>query len=936
MQPLKQILFRIVLAAAILLPLSSTFPKAGSASAQSPVAAGPNKIYVPLLSRPQTADLGVNWPQLGHDPQRTGATPLQVDPPYCYAWKWNAVPVASRAQPIVMNGNLYIGGMDGRLYARNASTGQPLWNYATGGPIRHSPAATPTAVITSSYDGYTYALSPSNGSVLWKTFTGSSATAPLIDERYQRVFVASTYGKMTALNLSNGFKLWEYSAAAAILTSPALSSDAKTIFFGSEAISAIALDAATGALTWQTALQGQSLADRYPVVAGNSVLYRSQPYYFFYNLLQTWGDAVMDQAGALNANWGTDWANVRPNIVNFLNANPSKQTMFVLNAASGASQGTPPVLYTYGSNDIANMPVVSNNNIYLTYRARHGIQTDYPPIIHVTTKYDAELGKMNLSNLDITGLTASSSTALTIPLTGGPGFRMTSDEAAMLTMGGNILWVDNWERLGGLNVSSGQVVHAGNVSNNWPECFAQCGPAGPKPFFPLSGNAADPAYPFPTPRTTEGHARSGAVIANNMVYWHVVDAGLAAFTHSQTSTCPTPQVWTDSGGALYPAYDIPAQPAVVPPLQNYVTTDLTTPVAVSTQNQDLVDRLNNEVSNLLTAANGNHLMPYFLERGLSSPRVWPYNTSNTGLPEIAYISHGNVFWQDPGELLLSMAQAYPYLTAPLKTQLVTYMQGEMTRYPPMQNLPYNNPSKDWLHSGAAREPYPLAVRSSLNNWPPVAANISAIYSLWLWSKNINDWSYAQTHWAEVQSLFNARSATAGMLYYADIAGAIGYYRLATHFNNTAEAAKGLNAAVAAMQAGLNFATYRDRAKTDYPDPRGETTGWSAPLFFGMTPEVGRYLKEQFNGQAANHLIALESLNSSGLGLLWWYITRAGEHAENGETAFLLPSTAWSHFLGHAYIVGNPQAALRKWLDRPWVAGDLYSIQKIAATIQAPP
>ena len=175
-----------------------------------------------------------------------------------------------------------------------------------------------------------------------------------------------------------------------------------------------------------------------------------------------------------------------------------------------------------------------------------------------------------------------------------------------------------------------------------------------------------------------------------------------------------------------------------------------------------------------------------------------------------------------------------------------------------------------------------------------------------------------------------------MKYYADIAGAIGYYRLSTQLGNASEAQRGMDAAVAAMQAGQNFAAFRDRAKTDYFDPRGETTGWSAPVFFGMTPEVGLYLREQVNGQAVSYLVSLESLNNKANGLVWWYLTRAGEHGENGETAFLTPSTAWSHFLSHAYIVGDRQTNLRKWLDYPWVAGDLYSIQKIVAALHAPP
>jgi hypothetical protein len=513
---------------------------------------------------------------------------------------------------------------------------------------------------------------------------------------------------------------------------------------------------------------------------------------------------------------------------------------------------------------------------------------------------------------------------------------MTSDEAAMLTMGGSILWVDNWERLGGINVSNGQIVHAGNVSNDWPECWTDCGTAGPRPFYPLSGKTSDASYPFPGPRTTEGHARAGVVIANSMVYWRVVDAGLAAFAHSSSSNCSAPAVWTDTGGPLYVTNELPAedpQPAA-PALQSYVTNDRTTPVAVNSQNQDLVNRLNNEITALLAVANNNHMMPFYLERGFSNTQVWPYNSTKPEMPQIASSGFGNTYWHDPGEFLYSMALAYPYLSANLKTQLKAYVLAEMGRYPPLQDMPYNNASKDWLRSGSPRELNPITMRANLNNWPPVAANMSAIYAVWLWSKNTGDWAYATSNFAQATSLFNARKGS--MNYYADIAGAIGYYRLATHMNNASAATAGMDAAVAAMNTGLNFNTFRDRANSAYPDPRQFTTGWSAPVFYGMTPEVGLYLREQFNTNAVNYLLGLESLDSNGNGLVWWYFTRSGEHGENGETSFLTPLTAWSHFLGHAYIVGDHQSTLRKWLDRPWASGDVYSIQKIVAAIQAPP
>jgi len=856
-----------------------------------------------------------DWPQLGHDAQRTNYSPVQVDPPYCYAWKWYEVPLASRAQPVVAGGRLFVGSMNGALYARDAATGAPLWIFVTQGPIRHSAAVSGSTVIVSSYDGYTYALDAGSGGQLWKTRTGPSATAPLIDASRQRAIVASTNGRLTALNLAGGGIAWQVDSGAPILTSPSLSEDGSLVFFGNESIRALAVNASSGSQGWSTQLQGMSLADRYPVVAGTTVMYRSQPVYFFHTLLHE-GDSTMDQAGVRSADWATDWNAVRPRIVNYLTAEPAKATFFALNTSNGATRGVVPVLYTYGNNDIPNVPVVRGSTTYVTYRPRHGIQTD-GGAVHVTSTYDAELGQLNLTSLDIAGLRQAGYPAYNTE------FRMTSDEPAMLTMGGNLLWVDSWERLGGIDVSTGQLIHVGNVSNTWPECYGgtACGPAGPNPFFPMSGSGS--AYPFPSPRVTEGNQRGGVVIAGQMLYWSVIEGGLAGIAHRAGTSCAAPRVWTSTAGTPSNGYAAPPVESQARALSDYVALDMTAPAA--NPPADVVSQLRAEVRAITSS--GAHLMPFFLERGFSEANVWPYNTTNPpGPPKISFGSNGNLYWHDPGELLYTLAAAYPYLDAGLQADVRAYMGSEMGRYPPLQDLPWSG--QPWLKQGTAREGYGVPFRSSLNNWPPPAANLSAIYALWLWSKNTGDWSYAQSQWSQVTSLFNARRGS--ISYYADIAGAIGYARLAQHFGDSAAYQAGVQAAVAGMQSGIDFAAFRDRAANAYLDPRQENTGWSAPVFFGLTPEIGLYLREQTAGSAQSYLLSLEN----GDGVRWWYLTRAGEQAEVGETSYLPPSTAWSHFLAHAYVLGDSQDTLTRWLDWSWGKGDLYSIQKMVAALQA--
>jgi hypothetical protein len=895
--------------------LSSTV--ISTAQEASPVESNSRQAFLPAVLK-----TGYDWPQLGNSPQRTNYTDLQVDPPYCYTWKWYEASMASRAQPVISAGRLFIGDMEGVLHARSAATGAPVWRFASNGPIRHSAAVLGNTVIFGSHDGMTYGLNVADGALKWKIFTGPSSTAPLVHSSKSWVYVASSNGVLTALDALMGSKIWEFDSGAPILTSPTLSMNEKTVFLGNEAIWAIAVDAATGAERWRTKLEGQSLADRYPVVAGNEVIYRSQPLYYFHHLLAE-GDDVMDRAGSIADEWAADWAKVRPQITEYLDNEPSKQTFFVLDAETGSRKGTAPVLYTYGHNDIPNVPVVSGDDVYLTFRARRGIQND-SGTVHVTTRYDAELGQIDLTTLDIEGLRSNKL------LKGAPEFRMTSDEQAMLSMGGSILWVDSWERLGGINVKTGTLIEMGAVSNDWPECTADCGPGTGNPFFPLTGSGL--AYPFPSPRVTEGAHRGGVVVANGMLYWRVIEAGLAGISHRSGSSCPPPLVWTE-GSNYSTSVDentrAEATESNYRSLQDYVTLDLTFPA--NNPPDALVNRLMNEVQAVLLTK--DHLVPFYLERGFSNPVIWPYTTANPCspnpcLPTISYRSHGNLYWHDPGELLYTMASAYPYLTPELQSKVREYISEEIERYSPLKNLPYKDSQSDWLGGGISRESYDVPFRRDLNSWPPPAAHISTLYAVWLWSKNSGDWSFAQQQWSGIKELFYAQKDS--ISYYADIAGMIGYARMAKQLGYEQEYNQGIQAAVRGMTEGLNFDIFAQRAEGQYKDPRGKTTGWYAPVFYGMTPEVGLYLREQIGSLAASYLDS----KITGDGLRWWYLTRAGFHAEEGETSYIAPPAAWSHFLAQAYIIGESRDNLIRWLDRPWGTGDLYSIQKVVAAIQA--
>jgi outer membrane protein assembly factor BamB len=58
----------------------------------------------------------------------------------------------------VADGIVYVGGVDGSIYAVDAGTGQPKWQYQTGGAVPSSPVVADGVVYVGSMDGMVYAI----------------------------------------------------------------------------------------------------------------------------------------------------------------------------------------------------------------------------------------------------------------------------------------------------------------------------------------------------------------------------------------------------------------------------------------------------------------------------------------------------------------------------------------------------------------------------------------------------------------------------------------------------------------------------------------------------------------------------------------------------------------------------------------------------------
>ena len=87
--------------------------------------------------------------------------------------------------PAIVDGVVYIGSDDGKLFALNAFTGAQIWNRTLGELTTSSAMVVDGVVYVSVWEGRNYALNASNGETLWSNRRMYSGSSPaVVDGRF--------------------------------------------------------------------------------------------------------------------------------------------------------------------------------------------------------------------------------------------------------------------------------------------------------------------------------------------------------------------------------------------------------------------------------------------------------------------------------------------------------------------------------------------------------------------------------------------------------------------------------------------------------------------------------------------------------------------------------------------------------------------------------
>ncbi len=359
-------------------------------------------------------------------------------------------------------------------------------------------------------------------------------------------------------------------------------------------------------------------------------------------------------------------------------------------------------------------------------------------------------------------------------------------------------------------------------------------------------------------------------------------------------------------------------------------------VPITSVNQPVVNKLIQEINNMLVDQDNNGIYDHLAPASF-------VNGGNLGTPP----THVLLYFNTPAELISTLSMAYPYLPAALQTKVKSYLDSEMLVYPPL-TTGYFPPFAGTLgqQPGVRREPFPVDPNHPVNIYPPPPVSIEIAYPIWQYTYYTGDQRFITNagSWNSLVNIYNSFRATNNVSIYTEVAGLTGFARLAKLKGDTA-LANTVTSYVSGVMSSTPFSTFSANA-----DAKMRVNRETSPVFMNgsgggccganmrglFSREVGQYLRDNELPAAQAYSQRIERNNPL------WYLTLPGWGFDansgfvgNGENLYAPPELGWTDFMIHAYILGENFQTLNSYLDFPSRLGDLFYIQDLIATIEAP-
>ncbi len=174
-----------------------------------------------------------------------------------------------QSSPIIVDGMIYVGSADGKVYALDALAGKINWTFTTGQKVRATPAFQDDTVYIGSWDSILYALDSQTGQARWKTNIGGQVQSTAVISN-GLVYTASRKASVVSLDSRTGEKKWEYGYGANMWVESSPKLVGSIIYIGSSGNRyVIGLDGQTGKLL--ASYKGLVFFWSTPLIAGKNL-----------------------------------------------------------------------------------------------------------------------------------------------------------------------------------------------------------------------------------------------------------------------------------------------------------------------------------------------------------------------------------------------------------------------------------------------------------------------------------------------------------------------------------------------------------------------------------------------------------------------------------------------------------------------------------------
>ncbi len=864
------------------------------------------------------------WPTAGANPQRTSNSAASVSTVTGVAWYRPIEAFISGSTQLITSGsNVYVATAKG-LIVLNAESGNIVCRFDTELPV-NTPTVDGGAVYVPGFDRKLHSLNASTCAVNW-TFTSAGAGFsgnPIVTGG--RVYIGNRDGRFYAINTSNGSQAWSYTTAGPIMQSAAY--DNGVVYFASMDMYGYALNTSSGSLVWRTPqkLPGEQYTTWWPVIHGNYVVWSGATAYKFesspgandaggvdFNAFFGVPASTADAGSFISSSDGSHgWAagsavmstTVSGGATNTLqgwaNSFPARRVYAIVNKSNGVEPFYLPMLEA-GQNTNGQM---------------------HPPVSDGTSLYFNGPYQRAGSNIPRSRAMAWKEGTSWLRMAGATTFA--ADEPLILSMASGRVFANlccDREARTLEPIGSNFWSYGGNMLN-----FVLPSQGDPNPYDPMWA-----FYDGEDFLQRLGGYYKGNISSRNGVYHnHGMQNPLVPHAFTNASSQRVERIFTHRSNAVIALG--PTASKTPQPLVTANTNPSNTGGTLSSA--ELQSRLETEVQKMVSLylANGTNgfLKPAYISDG--------GRASQTAMPE------DSIYFRLPADTLYSLSTAYPYLSSGLQANLLSYLNAYWQKYFVASRIL----SIGW-NSGTPREAmeYPSEVANRMSqigdstNGTPAGTWQRSFYAAW---------KYAQLVPSQTASIYSTmrpmliyppqadldivRNPAMYNDYIVGYQGFLNLYDLAGTNPDPTLRTNVANQLTSLLSTRLtNFA--KDHPwQGDVDNPGGlSVNNYSRRFnctrnFLYMTPELGASMR----GSVQFGTIS-QALNEYLYVCPHWFMTRDHNSFQEASAHHIFDSHAL--FLAKAYVAGETQSNLSKWIDVPWMLGDLYHIQNLTAALQA--